>query len=156
MKNIHNLKPLICIAVIVSALVYIATSGSSCEELISNPPVPDALKGNWKLVLQTGAQQDICTDETVNFQDNGIAILACPNSQQISRQYTVSNDVLTYTETSVDYDVVFSNNQQTLELKGKNVSRNLTYSKQTSATAETSRGNESSTTSSDLPKEVAK
>ncbi|MBX7043795.1 MAG: hypothetical protein K1X85_12930, partial [Ignavibacteria bacterium] len=110
----------------------------------------------WKLVLQTGAQQDICTDETVNFQDNGIAILACPNSQQISRQYTVSNNVLTYTETSIAYDVVFSNNQQTLELKGKNVSRNLTYSKQTTSPADVYGGNASSTTSSDLPKEVAR
>lgn len=156
MKNIHKVKPLICIAVLLSALVYITTSGSSCNELISSPSVPDAMKGNWKLVLQTGAQQDICTDETVNFQDNGIAILACPNSQQISRQYTVSNNVLTYTETSVAYDVVFSNNQQTLELKGKNVSRNLTYSKQTSAPAEISGGRAGSTTSSDLPKEVTR
>ena len=110
-------------------LLFLVFSGSECNELLTEPNVPQAMVGNWKLVLQTGALQDICPDENVNFQSNGIALLTCPNASQVSRNYAVSNNVLNYTETSVTYDVVFSNNDQTLELKGKNVSRNLTYQK---------------------------
>ncbi len=110
-------------------LLFLMFSGSECNELLTEPNVPQAMVGNWKLVLQTGALQDICPDENVNFQSNGIALLTCPNSSQVSRNYEINNNVLNYTETSVSYDIVFSNNDQTLELKGKNVSRNLTYQK---------------------------
>lgn len=110
-------------------LLFLMFSGSECNELLTEPNVPQAMVGNWKLVLQTGALQDICPDENVNFQSNGIALLTCPNSSQVSRNYAINNNVLNYTETSVSYDIVFSNNDQTLELKGKNVSRNLTYQK---------------------------
>ena len=135
-------------------LLFLIFTGSECNELINQVNVPGNLVGNWKLTLQTGALQDICPEENANFQSGGIAVLTCPNSQSVSRSYNVNNNVLTYTETSVAYDVVFSNNNQTLELKGKNVSRNLTYTKQSGDAPQVSAGSEVSTTSSDLPKEV--
>ena len=101
--------------------------------------------------------QDICPDENVNFQSNGIALLTCPNSTQISRDFNVSNNVLNYTQSSVSYDVVFSNNSQTLELKGKNVSRDLTYQKLSMNEAPPVNQNGTpSTHSSDMAKEVTK
>lgn len=138
-------------------IVYLIFSGSECNELTNQQPVPDALVGNWKLSLQTGALQDICPDETVNFQSSGIALLTCPNSQQVSREYSVSNNILNYTQTSIAYDVVFSNNQQTLELNGRNVSRNLTYIRQSAADAIFSNSNSAvSNHSSEKPKEELK
>jgi hypothetical protein len=156
MKNIYTLKRVFIASISAMLLLYIMFSGSDCSEVTNEPSVPDAIQGNWKLVLQTGALQDICPDEIVNFQSSGIAILTCPGSEAISRDYTVSNDILTYTETSIAYDIVFSNNQQTLELKGRNVSRNLTYSKQSAALPDQISGSGNYTTSADTPKEVSR
>jgi hypothetical protein len=141
----------------IAVLLFMMFSGSECNELLQEPAVPDAIIGNWKLVLQAGALQDICPDENVNFQSNGIALLTCPNSTQISRDFNVSNNVLNYTQSSVSYDVVFSNNSQTLELKGKNVSRDLTYQKLTMNEAPPVNQNGTpSTHSSEKTKEVTK
>ncbi len=151
-----SMKGRVCLLLSAAALMYMMFSGSDCNELINQQSVPESLVGNWKLTLQTGALQDVCPEETANFQTSGTAVLTCPNSTSVSRSYSVSNNVLTYTETSISYDVVFSNNNQTLELKGKNVSRNLTYTKQSSDAPAVSSGNEVSVTSSDLPKEDSK
>lgn len=138
-------------------LMYVMLCGGDCSELTNDPvPVPDELVGSWKLVLQTGALQDICPDEVVNFQASRVALLTCPNSQQISRDYSAENNILRYIATEIEYDIVFSNNQQTLELNGRNVSRNLTYQKQTAGAVTLVSGNSDAVHSSDKPEGVEK
>lgn len=111
-------------------LIFITTTGGDCEKILTGGgSVPSEMVGNWKLIEQTGALQDICTDETINFQSNGVAVLTCPNSTAINRNYSVSNNVLTYTETSVSYEIQFLNSNSELLLLGSNVSRNLKYQK---------------------------
>lgn len=112
-----------------SVLIALPMTGSDCEKaLVSNGNVPQQMVGNWKLVEQTGALFDICSDETINFQVNGVAVLTCPNSNSISRDFRVENDVLTYSQTSVAYTIQTLTNDS-LYLLGQNVSRNLRYLK---------------------------
>lgn len=110
-------------------LVYMTVTGSECQDALNAlvPEVPGDIVGNWKLIEQTGSQQDICPDETVVFQSSGQAQLTCPNSNTITRNFEVVNNVLTYTQTSISYNMEYSNNNQELLLTGSNVSRNLKY-----------------------------
>ncbi len=126
MKSVYFTKNKILIALI---LISLSFSGSDCEKLIQNNEViPQELAGNWKLSEQSGALQDICPNETVNYQLTGVAQLTCPNSQTITRNYTVQDNTLKYTQTSVSYKIQTLNND-TLYLLGQNVSRNLIYLK---------------------------
>jgi len=111
------------------SFIAISLTGSDCEKILeNNGNVPQQMLGNWKLVEQTGALIDICADETINFQVNGVAILTCPNSNSISRDFRVENDALTYTQTTVVYTIQTLTNDS-LYLLGQNVSRNLRYLK---------------------------
>jgi len=115
--------------ILIFFLIALPLAGSDCEKaLISNGNVPQQMVGNWKLVEQTGALIDICAGETINFQVNGVAVLTCPNSNSISRDFRVENNLLTYTQTSVEYSVQTLTNDS-LYLLGQNVSRNLRYLK---------------------------
>jgi len=117
-------------AMLTSFLISLSLTGTDCEKALTggSGSVPQEMLGNWKLVEQTGALIDICADETINFQSTGVAILTCPNSNPISRDFTVQNSVLTYTETSVAYSIQTLTNDS-LYLIGQNVSRNLRYLK---------------------------
>lgn len=116
--------------IIFLALMSLSLMGGDCAKILENTgTVPSEMVGNWKLVLQTGALQDICPEETINFQATGVAILTCPNSTAVERNFTVQNSIVTYAQSSVQYKVEFSNNNNTLELYGINVSRNLFYNK---------------------------
>ncbi len=106
-------------------LISFAVTAGDCEKILDGGSIPSELVGNWVLIEQTGALQDICADETINFQSSGIAQLTCPNSGTRSRNFSVQNNILTYTETDVSYDIEFINNN--LNLYGRNVSRNLKY-----------------------------
>ncbi len=119
---------------IIMTLVMLSVTGSDCDKvLVDEGSVPQELIGNWQLTEQTGAQQDICPQEVVTFQSNGIAKLTCPGSDQIARDFTLQNDILTYTQTSIAYDSEFSDNNTKLYLYGRNVSRNLFYQKKVTA-----------------------
>lgn len=108
------------------AFVYF---GGDCNSTNTPLPViPDELVGKWVLGEQTGAQQDICASEVVDFQVIGVAVLTCPNNTSISRNYQVVDSILTYTQTNISYVLKFISNQKIL-LKGQNVSRNLYYDK---------------------------
>ncbi|MEO6695377.1 MAG: hypothetical protein ABIY50_05775 [Ignavibacteria bacterium] len=110
-------------------LVTLSLTGSDCEKaLTNNGNIPAEMLGNWKLVAQSGSLIDICSDETINFQANGVAVLTCPNSTSISRNFSIGNNILTYTETSVEYNIQ-TLTSDSLYLEGQNVSRNLTYLK---------------------------
>ena len=116
---------------LITALILISLSviGSDCDKLLDNNAiVPEAIIGDWILDTQTGALQDICSGETVKFQSTNIALLTCPNAVAISRDFTIENSMLKYTQTAVNYEIEILNSD-TLSLKGQNVSRNLVYLK---------------------------
>ncbi len=124
-KNKLRLTPLL----IVLLLLSLTSVGSNCNKILVNNGGSTDLVGTWKMIEQTGSLQDICPDETINFQSNGTAQLTCPGSSTITRNFTLANSVLTYTESSVSYDVEFSENNTIVSLFGRNVSRNLKYQK---------------------------
>lgn len=110
-------------------LISFSFSGGNCDKILENQnDVPEEMIGDWILSAQTGALQDICDGEVVNFQSTGIAELTCPQSETITRNFKVESGELTYTETSVTYSIETLNND-TLYLLGENVSRNLLYLK---------------------------
>lgn len=128
MKILSKSKLLHAITALI--LISLSITGSECDKVLSdNGNVPQSLLGDWQLASQTGALQDICPQERVNYQSSFIAQLTCPNSTPITRDFEIENDVLTYTQTSISYDVEFSENNTKLALYGKNVSRNLFYEK---------------------------
>jgi hypothetical protein len=110
-------------------------SGCDSSALNSGNTNPADLLGEWQLFKQTGALQDVCSGEVLKLLNDGVAKLQCPNQNEITRNYTASNGVLIYTQTGVsfNYNVVSGSGQTTLELYGRNVSRNLFYSKITTA-----------------------
>jgi len=123
-------------------LIFIMITGSDCENLINNNVVPQEILGNWKLIEQTGALQDICPNETVFFEASGNATLTCPNSNSIVRNYTVSNSILTYSQSGVSYSLSFPGSD-TLLMNGQNVSRSLLYVKLLTGRVFISNANES-------------
>lgn len=113
-------------------IVLFGVFNSGCN-LVNDPGSTSAadLIGVWELYKQTGALQDVCPDEILKLSADGIAKLQCPNQTEISRNYMAVDGVLTYTQTGVSFDfyVVTKTSSTTLELYGKNVSRNLFYNK---------------------------
>jgi hypothetical protein len=83
-------------------------------------------------VYNSGTLHDICPGETVRYPNNsgGIAELQCPNQNSIMRDYTVSNSILTYTQTGAEYTIV-SITTSTLQLEGMGSAsgRYLNYSR---------------------------
>lgn len=110
-----------------------AFMGTECEQLLNGggSTDPQDLLGRWQLVRQTGALQDVCDNETLEFQNSTTALLQCPQQTQITRSYTASTSgVLTYqTGVSYNYEVRTESGTTKLDLIGSNVSRNLYYDK---------------------------
>ncbi|MDZ4710876.1 MAG: hypothetical protein SGI89_00960 [bacterium] len=130
MKLLYNRKHKLLQVLIGLILISITITGSNCEKILTGSgEIPTEMIGNWKLVEQTGALQDICENETVNFRSTGLADLTCPGSTTISRNFTIQNTELTYTESSISYDFEFGDSNNSLIFYGKNVSRNLKYQK---------------------------
>jgi hypothetical protein len=130
MKSKLNRSGRIIQSIIIMILIMLSVTGSDCEKvLVDDNTVPQELIGDWQLTEQTGAQQDICPQEVVTFQSTGIAKLTCPGSDEISRDFTLENNILSYTQTSIAYDAEFSDDNLNLSLYGRNVSRNLFYQK---------------------------
>ena len=116
--------------ILLSVLVSFPLLGSNCENLLQQAASGD-ITGSWQLVKMEGNLQDVCLGETATFQ-SGNATLQCPNAAQRTRQYTFTNNILTYTETNVSYDVSFvtQGNISKMRLSARNsVERILTYNK---------------------------
>jgi hypothetical protein len=137
-KAFYKNKIKILQSLILLIFITLSTLGGDCEKVLVNPPINpvDTLSsydslflGTWNLIYQTGALQDICPNENVIFQSNGIAKLTCPNSSSIERDYIISDSdsTLYYTESNVYYYAQFAEKNQLLTLYGQNVSRNLFY-----------------------------
>ena len=92
--------------------------GSDCNNTTTQV-TNENIQGSWVLVQNTGgSQHDICPGETADFQSNGVAVLTCPNQNPINRNYTVTNSVLKFTDTQVEYNVNLTNNNNTLNMTG--------------------------------------
>ena len=140
MKSIYNLKFLKLLVSL--SLIALSITGSECNEILEdNSVIPQEIVGDWKLIEQTGALQDICPDENVNFQSGGVATLTCPNASAITRNFEVVNSVLTYTQTNISYGLQILDNGKLL-LTGQNVSRNLKYEKIITADRQSKAGTE--------------
>jgi len=132
MKNLVQFNKNRCIFVKILLLIGILASlpltGSDCDNGLIGSGTTGNILGTWQLTSMTGYLQDICAGEIVTFDSNGTATLQCPNSNPITRNYTVSNSILSYTETGVQYNITNLSNT-TLILEGRNVGRTLNYTR---------------------------
>lgn len=112
-------------------IISLTFTGSSCNDIIDALTNSGDVAGTWTLTQNGGAQFDVCPNETVTFSTS-TATLTCPGSAGITRNYTAVSGVLTYTDSGIKYDyaVATSSGTTTLTMNGKNVSRNLIYTKQ--------------------------
>ncbi len=118
-------KIVLLLAVIASFPFFGSDCSNNLNNIIGGTTTGD-IHGSWRLTNITGYLQDICANETVQYDSNGTATLTCPNSNPITRTYTLSNNILTYTETNVSYDVT-TLTDSVLVLTGRNIGRTLTY-----------------------------
>jgi len=116
------------LAMLIFSLPFI---GSDCEKILFTETSAE-ITGTWRLVYNSGVLHDICPGETVYLPSNtgGVAILQCPQQDSILRNYTISNSILRYTETGIEYSIV-SVNSTDLQLEGTGSSsgRYLNYSR---------------------------
>jgi len=117
-----------------TVLIIISFSfiGSDCNEILENLSGGCTgnqvdLIGKWKFSQNMGGIRDICLGEIVEFTSGGTAYLTCPNQNTITRNYTVSNNVLTYTQTNIQYCI--TGDADELQLTGMNNNRVLYYVK---------------------------
>jgi hypothetical protein len=141
---------------IITALMLVSLPflGSDCEDVINqiaNNPCSNTndITGEWTLIYNGGTLLDICPGEIVNFPNStgATATLTCPNQTPISRLYTVTGTTLEYTETSMQYEVAFTENCE-LVLSGINNARVLYYSNQISDSKKTFQDSETSKSNS--------
>lgn len=91
--------------ILLVSFIILPLLGSNCNN--TNTVNTGNISGTWRLDFVQGNLQDVCFGEVVNFPSNtgGTATLTCPQQSSISRAYTFSGDVLTYTDTGVQYTV---------------------------------------------------
>ena len=102
-------------------------TGADCAKLLEADGV---LSGTWELVKMEGDLQDVCLGEVAQFQ-SGTATLQCPGQSSVTRSYTFTNNVLTYTSSGVSYDVTddTSGSTEKLIMRARGLQRVLTYNK---------------------------
>ncbi len=112
---------------IVVALGF-AFTGAQCEKLLT--ATSGDVSGSWKLVKMQGNLQDVCLGEIAEFS-SGTATLTCPGVTPITRSYSYSNNVLTYSVSGVTYNVSFTtvNGVDKMVLSATSIERILTYDK---------------------------
>lgn len=111
---------------VLASVLGLSLTGTECEKLLTQS---GSVEGSWTLVKMEGNLQDVCLGETATFS-NGIATLQCPGQSSVNKNYTFSNNVLTYTSSGVSYDVTFTsvNGVQKMVLRAEgSVDRTLTY-----------------------------
>jgi len=104
-----------------------ALTGAQCEKLLT---ATGDVSGTWKLVKMEGNLQDVCLGEIAEFNGSS-ATLTCPNSSPVTKNYSYTNNVLTYTASGVSYTVSFSatNGVDKMILRASGIERVLTYDK---------------------------
>lgn len=129
MKKMSKIVTIRIITVIM--LVSLPFLGSDCEDIINQISEPTGdLSGTWYFIYNAGTTLDVCPGEVVEYPNatGGTATLTCPNQTGITRNYTVSGTTLTYTDSGVEYNVGFTQNNE-LVLTGINNNRLLYYTK---------------------------
>ncbi|TRZ64488.1 hypothetical protein D4R20_02655 [bacterium] len=109
-------------------LILFGVIGSNCNNLLD--PTAGSISGTWMLVKMEGNLQDVCLGENLEFQSSQ-AVLTCPGANPVTRPYTYTNSVLSYTTAGISYDVTFTsvNGVSKMVLTGKGIERVLTYNK---------------------------
>ena len=118
--------------IVVAVIISLSFIGSDCNEILENITSDCTgnqvdLLGQWKFTQHLGGIRDICFGEIVEYTSGGTATLTCPNQTPVTRNYTVSSNVLTYTETNIKYCI--SGDADELTLTGTNNNRILYYVK---------------------------
>ena len=118
--------------ILVLIIISLSFIGSDCNDIIEN--LGNSCTGNqvdligkWKFTQNLGGVRDICFGEIVEFTTGGSALLTCPNQGTLTRNYTQSSNVLTYTETGVKYCITGDTDE--LQLTGINNNRIIYYVK---------------------------
>ena len=148
---------------IITALMLVSLTlvGSDCEDFINQinqePCTGGDITGTWTYIYHSGTTLDICPGEVVSFPNNsgGTATLTCPNQSAINRNYTVSGQTLTYTDTSIEYQVCFDGSGN-LVLRGINTDRVLYYSSSISETTNSQSGSNGKNVSNNNSSEIKK
>lgn len=102
---------------------------SGCGEDPVQPQVQDNILGLWVLRSQTGSGTEVCKGELAQFTADGIAAFQCPGFDPVTTPYTAISDVLTFTETGLQY-TIGKPADTTLVLTGINIEKTLTYGSQ--------------------------
>lgn len=123
-----NWKIFLKVSLFLLLALYFPLTGSDCSSNNIIGGTPGEIYGSWNLTDMKGYLQDVCDSEKVTFDTNGTATLQCPNLNPIVRNYAVANNILSYTETGVQYDIT-TLTTSTLVLTGRNVGRTLTYTR---------------------------
>lgn len=139
-QSVRNRNRLYKFIIFIALLSSLPFTGSDCENGIIGSGTTGDIIGTWQLTTMTGYLQDICEGEIVTYDSTGIATLQCPNSNPITRNYTISNNILSYTETGVQYDIT-NLSSTTLTLEGRNVGRTLSYTRLPADQVNTNTGN---------------
>ncbi|MCB0721488.1 MAG: hypothetical protein KDC42_04205 [Ignavibacteriae bacterium] len=100
----------------------------ACEDPVQ-VQVQDDILGLWALREQSGTATDVCDGELAQFNGDGTALFQCPGFDPVSTTYTASNNILTFTETDVQY-TISKPADTTLVLTGINIDKTLTYGSQ--------------------------
>jgi len=124
LKTLSNLRVRLILFLLLISFPFV---GGDCDENVIGGTSGD-IAGTWKLVYIGGNLQDVCLGEIVTFQSNGVVTLQCPNQSPITRNYTVSNNVLTYSPSGLQYNIE-ELTRTALTLEGVNVGRTLWYNK---------------------------
>jgi hypothetical protein len=120
-KNKFNLRYILIFTVCMVALM-------SCEDPVQIQ-VQDEILGLWRLREQSGTASNICENELVQFNANGIAGFECPGFEPVTVPYTAANNVLTFTETGTQYSIS-KPADTTLVLTGITTDKTLKYGKE--------------------------
>ncbi len=113
------------------ALLSFSFTAANCNDILDALTTTDDVTGTWTMTDQGGSQYDICNGETVTFAGT-TATLTCPGGSPITRSFTTSGGILTYTETgtSYDYSVSTTSGSTVLSMKGRGILRTIQYTKQ--------------------------
>ena len=105
---------------------------AACDsEQVVDPQVQEDILGLWELHAQTGAAADICDGqlgELAQFSANGQAYFQCPGADIYYASYTAIDNVLTFTDTGLKYNISLPNDTNMI-LTAIGLDRVLTYSR---------------------------
>ncbi len=105
---------------------------SSCNsEQPVEPQIQEDILGLWELHAQTGTAADICDGqlgELAQFSANGQAYFQCPGADIYYASYTAVDNVLTFTDTGLQYNISLPNDTNMI-LTAIGIDRILTYSR---------------------------